>query len=113
MCPCRSPRLPWTLQTTSPTSGDGLRRHQRRPARGPRKTRDFVQYLLAHAAQLGVTVHVAHLPHPYRGYYDAVAKIIVYDFNLAPIERVCVLAHELGQLYHEQDRTSTRLNSSH
>ena len=57
--------------------------------------------LLTHAAELGVRVHVAHLPHPYRGYYDPDQRAIVYDFNLTPIERRCVLAHELGHAYYD------------
>lgn len=56
--------------------------------------------LLTHAAQLGVSVHVAHLPAPYRGYYDAEASRVVIDFNLTPIERREVLAHELGHVYY-------------
>lgn len=56
--------------------------------------------LLTHAAQLGVSVHVAHLPAPYRGYYDSDAAQIVLDFNLTPIERREVLAHELGHAYY-------------
>lgn len=57
--------------------------------------------LLAHASSLGVTVHVAHLPHPYRGYYDAENRMVVYGFDLTPIERTCVLAHELGHAFYD------------
>lgn len=57
--------------------------------------------LLAHATMLGVRVHVAHLPHPYMGYYDAENKAVVYDFNLTPVERVSVLAHELGHAFYD------------
>lgn len=56
--------------------------------------------LLAHAAHLGVTVHAAHLPAPYLGFYDHHEGRVVYDFRLAPIERECVLAHELGHAFH-------------
>lgn len=56
--------------------------------------------LLSHAAHLGVSVHMAHLPHPYRGFYDHQNARIVYDFGLTPIERRCVLAHELGHAFH-------------
>lgn len=56
--------------------------------------------LLAHAAHLGVTVHVAHLPPPYLGFYDHDERRVVYDFDLPPIERACVLAHELGHAFH-------------
>jgi len=56
--------------------------------------------LLAHAAHLGVTVHVAHLPAPYRGFYDHRGRRVVYDFSLAPVERACVIAHELGHAFH-------------
>lgn len=59
-----------------------------------------MRQLLAHAAHLGVTVHVAHLPEPYRGFYDHARRRVVYDFGLTPIERACVLAHELGHAYH-------------
>ncbi|WP_336631795.1 MULTISPECIES: ImmA/IrrE family metallo-endopeptidase [unclassified Microbacterium] len=56
--------------------------------------------ILAHAATLGVSVHVAHLPAPYRGFYDHGNSRVVYDFNLTPIERACVVAHELGHVFH-------------
>ncbi|MFF7681515.1 ImmA/IrrE family metallo-endopeptidase [Microbacterium sp. NPDC007973] len=55
--------------------------------------------LLAHAARLGVSVHVAHLPEPYNGFYDHENQRVIYDFKLAPIERDCVLAHELAHVY--------------
>lgn len=57
--------------------------------------------LLAHAASLGVSVHVAHIDGPQRGYYDADAKQVVYDYALTPVERVCVLAHELGHAFYD------------
>lgn len=56
--------------------------------------------LLAHAARLGVSVHVAHLPEPYRGWYDVDSARVLYDFDLTPIEQQCVLAHELGHVHH-------------
>lgn len=56
--------------------------------------------LLTHASHLGVSVHVAHLPAPYRGFYDHRNARVVYDFNLTPIERRSVIAHELGHAYH-------------
>ncbi len=56
--------------------------------------------VLALAARLGVTVHVAHLPEPFRGFYDHERRRVVYDFSLTPIERACVLAHELGHAFH-------------
>lgn len=56
--------------------------------------------LLAHAARMGVSVHVAHLPAPYRGWYDIERSQAVYDFDLTPIERREVLAHELGHAHH-------------
>lgn len=56
--------------------------------------------LLTHAAQLGVSVHIAHLPAPYRGFYDPESARIVLDWNLTPIERREVLAHELGHAYY-------------
>ncbi len=56
--------------------------------------------LLSLARLLDVTVQTAHLPRPYRGFYDHERRRIVYDFTLAPIERACVLAHELGHAYH-------------
>jgi len=59
-----------------------------------------VRKLLAHAAHLGVSVHVAHLPEPYRGFYDHAHRRIVYAFDLTPIERACVLAHELGHAFY-------------
>lgn len=57
--------------------------------------------LLAHARKLGVKVHVAHLPHPYQGYYDSDKKLVVYGFDLSPVERRCVLAHELGHAFYD------------
>lgn len=56
--------------------------------------------VLAHAAILGVSVHVAHLPAPYRGFYDHENNRVIYDFNLTPIERVGVVAHELGHVFY-------------
>lgn len=56
--------------------------------------------LLSLAARLDVTVHVAHLPEPFRGFYDHERRRVVYDFALTPIERACVLAHELGHAYY-------------
>lgn len=56
--------------------------------------------LLAHAARLGVHVHTAHLPAPYRGFYDHENARVVFDYGLTPIERRTVLAHELGHAYH-------------
>ncbi len=57
--------------------------------------------LLAHAASLGVDVHVAHIDGPHRGYYDSANKMVVYDFSLTPVERVSVLAHELGHAFYD------------
>jgi len=57
--------------------------------------------LLAHAAKLGVSVHVAHIDGPKRGYYDSAAKQVVYDYELTPVERVTVLAHELGHAFYD------------
>lgn len=56
--------------------------------------------LLAHATHLGVSVHVAHLPGSYRGFYDHENSRVVYDFTLTPIERRSVVAHELGHVFH-------------
>ncbi len=56
--------------------------------------------LLAHAAHLGVQVYAAHLPAPYLGFYDHQRRRIVYDIDLAPIERASVLAHELGHAFY-------------
>ena len=56
--------------------------------------------LLAHAATLGVGVHVAHLPAPFRGFYDHENLRVIYDFNLTPIERRSVVAHELGHAFY-------------
>lgn len=57
--------------------------------------------LIAHAAQLGVSVHVAHIDGAVRGYYDSSEKIVVYDFELTPVERRSVLAHELGHAFYD------------
>lgn len=56
--------------------------------------------LLSLAARLGVTVQVAHLPEPFRGFYDHKRRRVVYDFCLTPIERACVLAHGLGHAFY-------------
>ena len=56
--------------------------------------------LLSLAARLDVAVHVAHLPEPFRGFYDHEGRRVVYDFSLTPIERACVLAHELGHAFY-------------
>lgn len=56
--------------------------------------------LLSLATRLEVTVHVAHLPEPFRGFYDHDGRRVVYDFSLTPIERACVLAHELGHAFY-------------
>lgn len=58
-----------------------------------------MQRLLAHAKALGVTVHVAHIEAPCRGFYDPERKAVVYDYALTPVERRSVLAHELGHAY--------------
>lgn len=57
--------------------------------------------LIAHAMTLGVSVHVAHIEPPHRGFYDSARKIVVYDFNLTPIEARSVLAHELGHAFYD------------
>lgn len=57
--------------------------------------------LLAHATTLGVSVHVAHIDGPQRGFYDADNAMVVYDFELTPIEQTCVLAHELGHVFYD------------
>lgn len=57
--------------------------------------------LLAHAANLGVSVHLAHIDGTQRGYYDSAAHMIVCDFSLTPIEKVSVIAHELGHAYYD------------
>ncbi|ONI65673.1 hypothetical protein CSIV_05180 [Microbacterium sp. CSI-V] len=62
--------------------------------------RETLRALLAHAAGLGVSVHVAHVAPPDRGFYDHEHRRVVYDFDLPPIERDCVLAHELGHAFH-------------
>lgn len=64
--------------------------------------------LLAHAASLGVTVHVAHLTAPFRGFYDHANARVVYDFTLTPIETRCVVAHELGHVFHGHTRKGIR-----
>lgn len=64
--------------------------------------------LLAHAAQLGVSVHIAHLPAPFRGYYEPESARIVIDFNLTPIEKREVLAHELGHVYYAHECQGVR-----
>ncbi|MDU0344548.1 ImmA/IrrE family metallo-endopeptidase [Microbacterium sp. KSW2-29] len=57
--------------------------------------------LLRIARQLGVSVCEAHLPEPYRGFYDHERRRVVYDARLTPVERSCVIAHELGHAFHD------------
>lgn len=57
--------------------------------------------LIAHAASLGVSVHVAHIDGPERGFYDAAHRAVVYDYGLTPVERDTVLAHELGHVFYD------------
>jgi Zn-dependent peptidase ImmA (M78 family) len=59
--------------------------------------------LIAYAGERGIRVHVAHLPKPYRGYYDGARHLIVIDFELTPLEQLEVLAHELGHAHHGHD----------
>lgn len=56
--------------------------------------------LIAHAASLGVSVHAAHIDGPERGFYDADLNRVVYDYELTPVERDTVLAHELGHVFY-------------
>lgn len=63
--------------------------------------RTDMKELIAHAALLGVSVHVAHIDGPQRGYYDSAQKMVVYDFALTPVEQVSVLAHELGHAFYD------------
>lgn len=60
-----------------------------------------MRHLLAHAASLGVSVHAAHIDGPKRGYYDSAAKQVVLDYELTPVERDTVLAHELGHAFYD------------
>jgi predicted transcriptional regulator len=59
-----------------------------------------LKQLVARAAEMGVSVHIAHLPPPYRGFYEHEAHRIVLDFTLTPNEQASVLAHELGHAHH-------------
>ncbi|WP_282847176.1 ImmA/IrrE family metallo-endopeptidase [Microbacterium oxydans] len=59
--------------------------------------------LIAHAASLGVSVHAAHIDGPQRGFYDADLNRIVLDYELTPVERDTVLAHELGHVFYGHD----------
>ena len=63
--------------------------------------RSEMKELIAHAALLGVSVHVAHIDGPQRGFYDSAKKIVVYDFELTPVEQRSVLAHELGHAFYD------------
>lgn len=59
--------------------------------------------LIAHAASLGVSVHVAHIEGSQRGFFDADLNRIVIDYELTPVERDTVLAHELGHAFYGHD----------
>lgn len=54
--------------------------------------RDLIKY----AADRGLTVHAAHLPEGYLGFYEAEPKRIWFDIGLTPAETRSVIAHELG-----------------
>lgn len=56
--------------------------------------------LVAHAAHLGVTVHMGHLPHDMLGVYDPATERVWISFGLTADEQRSVLAHELGHVHH-------------
>jgi Zn-dependent peptidase ImmA (M78 family) len=66
-----------------------------------------VRQLLAEAARLGVSVHIAHIPDDpsLRGYYVADRGMIVLRYGLTRAETRSVLAHELGHAFyrHQSD----------
>lgn len=68
--------------------------------------------LLRHAADLGVTVHIAHLPDGYLGGWYPEEQRIYLGIGLTPCETRCVLAHELGHVYYghtcDDDRAETQ-----
>ena len=57
--------------------------------------------LIAHAAGLGVAVHLAHIERPYVGFYDPDHRRVVVDFGLRATRLRSVLAHELGHAYYD------------
>lgn len=65
-----------------------------------------IKALLAHAAKLGVSAHVAYLPRDRRGVYDDINARVIYAIDLTPIEQVSVFAHELGHAYYRHTCTA-------
>lgn len=59
--------------------------------------------LMLAAKKLRVRVIAAHLPAGVLGFYDKDAGIIYFDISLSDDERRCVIAHELGHVFHGHD----------
>ena len=56
--------------------------------------------LVREAGRLGVQIHAAHLDGDLLGFYSHHERRIYFDIRLTPMERVEVVAHELGHAYH-------------
>lgn len=63
---------------------------------------------MAIAARQGIRVHAAHLPEGDVGYYSPDEARIYFDLSLTPVERRCVIAHELGHAHYGHREDSPR-----
>lgn len=79
-----------------------------RSAAGARPTSLRLTDLVAHAATLGVSVHMGHLPHKVLGVYEPVHARVWISLGLTPDEQRSVLAHELGHAHHGHECGSDR-----
>lgn len=71
-----------------------------RSADAARPTSLTLSDLVAHAAALGVSVHMGHLQHDMLGVYDPSTARVWISLSLTPDEQRSVLAHELGHVHH-------------
>lgn len=62
-----------------------------------------MERLMLVAKKLRVRVIAAHLPAGVLGFYDKEKGIIYFDISLNSDERRCVIAHELGHVFHGHD----------
>lgn len=58
--------------------------------------------------RLGVVVFEAECPGEWWGFYDPLTHAIVLRPDLAPLQRLSTLAHELGHAYYRHEGTTPR-----
>lgn len=58
--------------------------------------------------KIGVTIYEAYCPDGWWGFYDPEAHAIVLRPDLAPVQRLSTLAHELGHAYYRHEGTTAR-----